>query len=233
MTAATPGGPPPAPAEADRLAEQLRGFGPLGILSFFLIALGNFVFLPLSAIFVLMWAKRSRTPWRDIGYVRPRNWVTTAVAATALGVALKLALKILVMPLLGADPVNHAYHYLARNPAAIPATLYLLVVGAGFGEETVYRGYLFERFGRLLGEGAIAKAATVILTTLLFGAAHYREQGLAGAQQAVITGLVFGSIFASTGRIAFVMIAHAAFDLTAYWIIYHDLEAHLAHLVIR
>ena len=28
-----------------------------------------------------------------------------------------------------------------------------MIVGAGFGEETIFRGYLFERLGKLFGTG--------------------------------------------------------------------------------
>ena len=217
----------------DRFAAALRGFGPVGVLAFLGILAGNLIVLPLSAIPVLLWARRSRTPWREIGYVRPRSWVRTLVIGTLFGVAFKLAMKALVMPLLGADPVNHAYHDLAGNPAALPGGLYLVIVGAGFGEETVFRGYLFERLGKLLGSGPAAKTATVLLTSALFALAHYADQGLAGTEQAAFTGLVFGSIFARTGSIWLPMVAHAAFDVTAVWIIYRDAESAIAHLVFR
>ncbi len=45
--------------------------------------------------------------------------------------------------------------------------------------------------------------------------------------------LVFGTIFAVTGRIWMLMIAHAAFDLTALWIIYWDLETKVAHFFFK
>jgi hypothetical protein len=51
--------------------------------------------------------------------------------------------------------------------------------------------------------------------------------------QATITGLVFGTIFAVTGRIWVIMFAHAAFDLTAVAIIYRDLEPGVAHFVFK
>ena len=73
----------------------------------------------------------------------------------------------------------------------------------------------------------------VLLTSVWFGLAHYRVQGLAGAEQATIVGLVFGTIFAVTGRIWLLMCAHAAFDLTAYAMIYWNLESVVAHLVFR
>jgi membrane protease YdiL (CAAX protease family) len=53
-----------------------------------------------------------------------------------------------VIPLLGADPINQQYAHLAGNLRAVPAMILFIVVGSGFGEETVYRGFLL---GILLG----------------------------------------------------------------------------------
>ncbi|MBI1792289.1 MAG: CPBP family intramembrane metalloprotease [Acidobacteria bacterium] len=222
-----------APPSGDRLAAGLRGFGPLGILAILVILAGNAVVLPLSAVLVLVWAWRSRTPWREIGYVRPRSWIGSLAAGIAFGIAFKFLMKAIVMPLPGADPINHAYHYLAGNRAAIPGALFAMIAGAGFGEETVFRGYLFERFGKLLGTGLGARVSIVLLTSAWFGLAHYHVQGLAGAEQATIVGLAFGTIFAVTGRIWLLMCAHAAFDLTAYAIIYWNLESTVARLVFK
>ena len=137
------------------------------------------------------------------------------------------------MPFLGAESVNPAYHYLVGNGAAVMGLIPLMIVTAGFGEETFFRGYLFERFGKLIGSGLVAKVVTVLLTSVFFASLHYSNQGLAGVQQATITGLVFGTIFAFTGRIWTLMCAHAAFDLTAVAIIYWGLESDVAHLVFK
>jgi membrane protease YdiL (CAAX protease family) len=217
----------------DRFAEDLRGFGPLGLLAVLVIFAGNFIVVPLSAVLVLVWTRLSRTPWREIGYVRPRSWALTVAIGVPFGIAFKLLMKAIVMPLLGADPINHAYHYLVGNPAALPAAMYLIIVGAGFGEETFFRGYLFERFGKLLGQSLGAKVVTVLVTSLFFGSLHYFDQGFAGVEQAIIVGLVFGTIFAVTGRIWMLMIAHAAFDITAIAIIYWNLESAVAHFVFK
>ncbi|MFL5312348.1 MAG: CPBP family intramembrane glutamic endopeptidase [Myxococcales bacterium] len=218
---------------SDRVAAGLRGFGPLGIAAFLVIAAGNLVVAPLSAVLVLVWARLSRTPWREIGYVRPESWTGDLALGILFGAAFKLVMKIVVMPLLGADPVNRTYHYLAGNRAALPAILFAVIVGAGFGEETLFRGYLFERFGKLFGGGRWARSFIVLLTAALFGLAHYSDQGLAGAEQATITGLVFGTIFAVTGQLWMLMCAHAAFDVTAVAIIYWDVESAVAHLVFK
>jgi len=223
----------PPGASEDRPAEELRGFGPAGIASLIVIVLGDLLFLPLSAILALAWAKRSGTPFAALGLKPPRNWPVTIVAGLALGVALKLFAKAIVMPLLGTDPINHAFHSLAGNRAAIPFMLYQLVIGAGFGEEVLFRGYFFERMGRLIGSGARARAVTLLVTSLLFALAHLAEQGIPGAEQALMTGLVFGGLYLATGSLALSMVTHASFDLLAYWIIYAGLETRVAHLVFR
>jgi membrane protease YdiL (CAAX protease family) len=218
---------------SDRQAASLRGFGLVGIIAGLFILAGNALFVPGSAVLALAWTWWSRTPWREIGYTRPKNWTTAIVAGIAGGAALKVVMKALVMPLLGAPPINEYYHFLAHNPAAVPSMLYLIITGAGFGEETTFRGYLFERFGKLFGHSAAAKATTVVITALWFGFSHYATQGVPGTEQAIVTGLIFGGCFAVTGCIWPLMIAHAAFDLTAYAMIYWDYETTVAHLIFR
>jgi len=221
------------PPTDDPVAADLLGFGPLGLLAILLIVLTSFVSKPLSASLVLAWAWRSHTPWREIGYVRPRSWLGTLAVGIVFGCAFKLIMKAIVMPLLGAPAINLPYHYLAGNRAALPGAVLTMIVSAGFAEETLFRGYLFERLGKLLGTGTGARVSIVLLTSALFALGHYSNLGLPGVEQAMITGLVFGTIFAITGRIWMVMCAHAAFDLAAVAIIYGNLETTVAHLVFK
>jgi CAAX protease family protein len=215
------------------IASALRAFGPPGIIAIAVIVAGSLVMTALGAVLVLAWARWSRTPWRELGYVRPRSWLRGAAVAFALGVAFKFLLKAIVMPLFGAPTINPRYHYLAGNTAALPGMVAAVIVSAGFAEETVYRGYLFERLGKLLGSGVAAKAAIVAISSALFAAAHFPDQGIAGTQQAAITGLAFGGVFAVTGEIWTLMVAHAAFDLAAVAIIYWNLEAKVAHFMLN
>ena len=220
-------------APDDNLASQLRGFGPVGLLAIVVILAGNLLFVPLSAVLVLAWAWRSRTPWHEIGYVKPRSWIRDLILGFVLGAAFKVLMKAVVMPMLGADPINHAYQYMVGNTKALPGMLLAIVVVAGIGEETVFRGFMFERLRKLLGTRAVAQVLIVLLTAGWFGLAHYAEQGVAGVQQAGIVGLVFGAIFAFTGQIWILMCAHAAFDLAALAIIYFNIESYVAHLVFK
>jgi membrane protease YdiL (CAAX protease family) len=178
----------------DRVAANLRGFGPLGIVALVVIV---------------------------------------EVIGLILGIGFKFLMKAIVMPLLGADSVNQTYHYLVGNSYASLAVVPMMIVTGGFGEETFFRGYLFERFGKLIGHGPGARALTVLITSVVFASLHYFDQGLAGVQQATITGLVFGTVFAFTRRLWPLMCAHASFDLTAVAIIYAGLESSVAHVVFK
>jgi membrane protease YdiL (CAAX protease family) len=218
--------------QRDTFARKLRGFGPLGVLAFVVIAALGPVLEPLGTVLVMAWVNASHTSWRAIGFVRPNRWLRTAMLGIVFGCTLKLILKAFVMPLLGADPINPTYQYLAGHSArAVVLALYILV--ASFNEETVFRGFVFERLGTLFGPNLPAKIATVLVSSAWFASVHYVEQGVQGVEQAVFTGLAFGTIFAVTRQIWIPMIAHAAYDLTAIAIIYWNIESTIARLFIN
>nr|MBA2432666.1 hypothetical protein [Chthoniobacterales bacterium] len=100
---------PAAPPGDDRLARHLRGFGPIGLLAIVVVLSGNYLWIPLSSLLVLLWTWRSRTQWPEIGFVRPQSWLTTLLLGVLLGCVFKLVMKALVMPLLGAPPTNAAF----------------------------------------------------------------------------------------------------------------------------
>lgn len=221
------------PPSDDSFAAALRGFGPVGVLAILVIVFAGSLVALLGPILILIWVWRSHTPWHEIGFTRPKSWIGSLIIGIFFGSVFKLLMKVIVMPLLGAAPINQAYHYLAGNRAAIPGFLFAVIVGAGFGEETFFRGYAFERLGKLFGHSVSSRITIVLITSIFFGLAHYNVQGLAGTEQATIVGLVFGAIYSVTGRIWMLMFAHAAFDLTAYAIIYWNLESDVAHLVFK
>jgi membrane protease YdiL (CAAX protease family) len=214
-------------------AAGLRRFGPAGIFAFLIILAGALVFMPIAATLILLWAWLSKTPWREIGLARPRSWIGGAALGIALGVGLKFVLKAIVLPLLAAPPVNASFHHLAGN---LPATLDLVayaVYGAGFAEELVFRGYLFERLDKLLGNSMMTTTLIVVVTTALFAVAHW-QQGPYGMINAAFTGTALAIVFLACKRRLFVpMVMHAAFDITAAAMIYLNLETEVAHLVFK
>jgi membrane protease YdiL (CAAX protease family) len=188
---------------------------------------------PFGGVAALLWARWSQTPLDRLGLGRPGSWLWTVIGGLALGVALELLLEGVVLLLIGASANNPAYAQLVGNtPMLIQLAVTVVIVG-GIGEEIFWRGFLFERLGKLLGAGVAARIAILVVTSGFFALAHYTEQGVAGVEQAVVTGLVFGSLFARTGVLWPSMVAHSAYDLTALATIYANLEQAVAHLLFR
>src|SRR6266540_3535292 len=127
--------PPSSARRDDRLARELRGFGALGVLAIVVILLsGNIGFVPIGGLLVIAWARRTATPLADLGFIPPKNWPLTIFGGIVAGGLLKLFMKTILMPLLGADPVNHSAHYLVGNTAALPVAALTMIFAAGFGE---------------------------------------------------------------------------------------------------
>jgi hypothetical protein len=202
------------------LAGRLRGIGFVGLLAVAGIYLGSVLIPGLGALLVLAWAWRSRTPWQEIGLAPPESWMATIALGIAIGVALRLLMKFAVLPLLGAPPVNQAFEYLAGNTAALPLAILVMGFVAAFGEEVVMRGFLFERLIRLLGRSKASMFFIVLVTSLVFGIGHYPLQGLAGAQNATLMGLVFGTLYVLTGRVWLPVAVHSAFNIAGLTMIY-------------
>jgi uncharacterized protein len=97
----------------------------------------------------------------------------------------------------------------------------------------IWRGFLFDRLRALRGPRSGARLGVLAAAAALFGLAHYPDQGVAGAEQAVMTGLVFGAVYQATGGLWLPMVLHAAFDITAVLLIYWNLEATVAHWIFR
>jgi membrane protease YdiL (CAAX protease family) len=225
-------------SSGNNFSDNLRGFGPIGIISILIILFtGNIVLpgmivVPIGALLVLLWVLLSDIPWSNIGYAKPKNWIMTVAIGLALGIFFKLLMKAIVMPLFGAEPINQSYHFLAGNKALLPAAIFAMLI-AGFGEETVFRGYMFERFGKLFGPGVNSTILIVLITSALFASSHYYTQGIPGVQQAAVMGVVYGIIYSVTNSIWMVMITHSAFNLTALAIIYWNLETDVAHIIFK
>lgn len=213
----------------NKFAELLRSFGPIGLAAIALIVGANMLFAPFGALLVLLWVWLSKTRWADIGFSRPKSWLAVLVIGVAGGILLKLIQKAVLMPLLGAPAINPYFHFIYDNPGAMARMIVASVLIGGIGEEIFYRGYLFERLGRLWGKGSVAKTLMVLLTSALFASVHISEQGVAGAQQAAFTGLAFGTIYAVTGRLWLPMVVHSTYNITAVLMIYYGLEEKVAN----
>ena len=215
-----------------RVAASLTGFGFGGIVCIVLILASVLVAVPVAALLVLLWVWLSYTPLGDVGLKRPKSWFGAIVVGIVVGVGLKLLMKSVVQPYFGAPAANAAFQYLHGDLNAFLIEVPQLIVLVGFAEELVFRGYLINRIQALLGRSAGAGVAAVLITAAIFGPLHYFLQGFYGALQATILGVLFAGAYLLNGqRLASLIVAHAAFDIFAFWIIYAGMEEKFAHLV--
>jgi hypothetical protein len=190
------------------------------------------VFAPLSAALVFLWLWLSRTPLSDVGLVRPDSWARLLLLGIATGIGVKLLMKAVVMPYLGAPPTNPFLAPLEGDLAAsLSATVRMMVLG-GVLEEIVFRGFLFNRLQTAMGTGFSARAAMVVGAGLFFGAVHYFGQGVFGAVHAAILGIVFGAVyFLNRQRLGCLIVTHAVFNATGVWMTYAGVEEAVARSV--
>ncbi|NUR45323.1 MAG: CPBP family intramembrane metalloprotease [Sphingomonas sp.] len=210
---------------------RLRGLGPVGIAAILVILAANLTIAPLGAMLALAWARIARVPWRDLGFRRPGSWLLTIAGGVVAGILLKLLLKAVILPLLGAPPLNAPFQYIVGNRPAMLSMVLTSLIAGGIGEEIVYRGFLFERLGRVFGQGTWGTIAIVSLTSLLFASIHIPSQGVYGGIQALFTGLTFGTVYALTRRLWLPMVVHASYDVTAILLIYYGAEGTVARSV--
>lgn len=211
---------------------RLAGSGPLGAFAFVVVLLGTILLSPIiGSVLVLIWAWQARVPFAEIGFVRPPSWLRSVLYGVLLGVGLKLVMKALVLPLLGAEAVNQQFHFVQGNlRAALGLSAYAFV--AAFTEETFFRGYLFERIGVWINKERLGATVAVILSSALFGILHF-QQGRLGITNATIVGLVTGVVYlANKRRLFLLMVAHTTFDIVTMAIIYFGLEQKIGSWIL-
>lgn len=215
-----------------RTAASLRAMGPFGATIAFLIVASVLLAPPIAAVFVFLWLWLSRTPMREIGLVRPESWIAVLVLGIAAGIGAKLLMKAVVMPYFGAAPTNPILAPLEGDmQAAVIASIEMIVL-AGFAEEVVFRGFLFNRLQTAFGTGWLARAVMIAGVALFFGGLHYFGQGYFGALNATIMGFLFCVIyFLNQQRLWFLIVMHAAFDVCAVWMTALGIEEQVARSV--
>ena len=91
---------------------------------------------------------------------------------------------------------------------------------AAFGEELVWRGYILNRIAEVLGPGRARLSIAVILSSALFGFAHY-DQGITGITENVIDGALLSFIYLASGRYLWLpILAHGVTDTVDCLLLY-------------
>jgi membrane protease YdiL (CAAX protease family) len=104
------------------------------------------------------------------------------------------------------------YAYLNNNIGMFLLTLIGSYIVASFGEEVIYRAFLINRFLELGVDSKKGRIISVILSSIVFGLAHY-QWGAMGMVQTTFMGLALGICYLKLKkRIWILILAHAYMD---------------------
>jgi membrane protease YdiL (CAAX protease family) len=187
------------------------GFIPFSKTPFlFLVALGS------------MWLRRAS--WRSLGLALPARWGRIALIGLAAGAAMWafefFILQNLLLRITGELPDLHEFDDLVGDFTLLMIYLALNLVLAAFGEEFVWRGFALTRMAGVLGGGALAWIAALLVVNAGFGLAHL-YQGVSGVVETAWAGLLLGALYLATGRnLLAPMIAHFVSNTIDFTLIY-------------
>jgi uncharacterized protein len=158
----------------------------------------------LCALAVASWRLHSSgMRWNELGLSQPENVAIALAWVAALFLAATLVKVLIVEPLgkaAGWPPTNLSrFANLPGNTAFLAGGLVVAWVGAAFGEELVFRGFLLTRLELLLGAGLSATVLAVAAQAMLFGAGHW-YLGPRGLTMATSLGLILGIVYVCDGR---------------------------------
>jgi membrane protease YdiL (CAAX protease family) len=154
--------------------------------------------------------------WRAVGFARPASWPRAMWLGLLAGVGIEVLELFVTQPLLvwwtGQYP-DLAVFARVRHDVRL---LLLLLAGswtlAAFGEELVWRGYIFNRVADLVGGRRAGLRAALLLTSAAFGLAH-ADQGMTGIIENTIDGALLGWLYLASGRNLWMpIVAHGVTD---------------------
>ena len=177
----------------------------------------DYTILITAALAIVAVAIETRAPLDALGLERPRSIVLTIAYGIGAGVAMVLFSKLLLTPLVealtGIPRDLSLFDEVRGNTEAYLAWLPKIWIGAAICEEIVFRGFLIGRLEAAFGgPSRLATGAAVLLSSVVFGAAH-AYQGPTGIIITGVLGFVFAVVYVSGGRNLWLnIVAHGTYD---------------------
>ncbi|MDH7447807.1 CPBP family intramembrane glutamic endopeptidase [Aquimarina sp. 2201CG14-23] len=164
--------------------------------------------------------------FRSLGFQRKRfNIKSLLVIAPIYGIVIFLFYSYVMLPsvtYITGQPIDFSVFdpYTGNLPKTL--NLFALIwVGAAFGEEIVFRGYLMRQFTKFFGSSNISLVINILLFGFIFGWLH-AYQGITGQILSGITGILLAIIFhLRKSDLWFNIAVHGFFDTVALVYIYY------------
>jgi membrane protease YdiL (CAAX protease family) len=152
--------------------------------------------------------------WKSIawGFAKSLLVLTLAMAGFIFG-------SIIMMNLTGMPQQADisGYDYLRGNLSLFLISLASIYFFSSFGEEVIYRGFLITRLEDLLGGDKKALVWAVLVSSAVFGLAHF-GWGVTGMVQTTFMGLALAVSFVLFKRNLWILVAaHAYMDSALIW----------------
>lgn len=200
-----------------------------------LLIIYGFIFNPWSSFpytfVIIIIAIFSLTYWNDktvatIGFKPKTKTLKTIGNGILLFVTLVPVLDFIVQPLVskltGEIADYSAFEALANNFSLYAEYFLYILISAGFGEEILFRGFLFRQLNILLPEYKFKTVLIVMLTAILFSLPHI-YQGLSGLIITLIFGLIFATIYIKSNyNLWITIIFHGLVDIMFLTLAYYD-----------
>ena len=183
-------------------------------------------FLGIAFVLLVMWARKWE--WGFLGLTKPTSWTTVWVQALVYSILLLVGVDMIITPIIesisGQTVDVSALDGIRGNFISYMIFILFMWVVAAFGEEFIYRGFLVNRLGVLLGNTKANMWVAVILSSILFGMAH-RYQGISGMINTGLVGFFIGVIFISNkNRLWATILTHGIYDVIGITLIYLDMD---------
>jgi hypothetical protein len=136
--------------------------------------------------------------FEQMGFSYPDDWTKTIFLGLLLGGILSILALILFEPIIEKITKKSVDLTICKSIRGNWKSLLLFLafgwIMGGFIEEILFRGFLMVEINKLLGTGTMCLAINVLLTSLIFGVAHW-YQGKSGVLSTGLLGAFLGAIF--------------------------------------
>lgn len=170
-----------------------------------------------------------------LGFFPPENWNTTIVWSILFGIIIQFLSTLLLEPLSDKMTKSTTDHSSFDSLRGNLVNFLLILVGVWvvvvFLEEIIFRGYMMGEIAELIGRSNVALAVNLVLTSVLFGLAHW-YQGRSGALSTGIIGAMLGVLFIGSGfNIWLPTLTHGVIDTVGLFLIYINADKFLKERV--
>jgi len=93
------------------------------------------------------------------------------------------------------SPIDYSFFKeITKDLKTFLISLFLIILGSGFGEEIIFRGYFMKQFIKFFGESKLSIVFSIITTTVFFGFMH-ASQGITGQIVTFVIGTIIAILF--------------------------------------